>query len=319
MSKRVLSYAAIVLGLIGVFIAGYVAGSTREFPQFSSVLREDGYEFINPVLLCNTNINNAANEDTALSKKIAQYAASAKEKDIGVYYLKLGDYRWAGTNVSEAFSPASMLKVPTAAAILRYADSHPDILQKKVTYSGAWNENGAEYFKPKETLAARTSYTADDLIRYSIAYSENNAERLLETAVIDEKHLNNIYVDLGIQLPENIVDFMSPQTYSLFLRLLYNSTYLSREMSEKLLGLMTTPDFPQGIESGVPDGVKVAAKFGERQIFDQNGTLLERELHDCGIVYARDPYILCVMTRGKDFEVLAREIAEISKLVYEEQ
>jgi hypothetical protein len=43
----------------------------------------------------------------------------------------------------------------------------------------------------------------------------------------------------------------------------------------------------------------------------------ERQLHDCGIVYAPGkPYLICIMTRGSDFKRLSPVIAQISKQVY---
>ena len=81
---------------------------------------------------------------------------------------------------------------------------------------------------------------------------------------------------------------------------------------------MVAPDFPQGLQAGIPASVEVAQKFGERQVFLHDGTLSYRELHDCGIVYAPDnPYILCVMTRGHDFASLSSTIRDISKVVYD--
>jgi hypothetical protein len=54
--------------------------------------------------------------------------------------------------------------------------------------------------------------------------------------------------------------------------------------------------------------------MGEREL--QNGI---RQLHDCGIVYLEShPYLLCIMTRGYDFEKLSKIISMISSQVYSE-
>jgi beta-lactamase class A len=64
--------------------------------------------------------------------------------------------------------------------------------------------------------------------------------------------------------------------------------------------------------AGVPAGIPVAHKFGET---GQVGG--ERQLHDCGIVYyPNSPYILCIMTRGNNFEELPNIIKQISSEVY---
>ena len=97
----------------------------------------------------------------------------------------------------------------------------------------------------------------------------------------------------------------------------YNATYLSQEYSEKALKLLTEPDIP-GIRAGVPTTITVAQKFGERSVYDTNNNLTDRELHDCGIVYKPgSPYLLCVMSRGKDFDTMAKNISDLSALVYQ--
>ena len=295
---------------------GWFWGASLSTAAPRTVLRESGYHYIKPVLLCNTNVNLNENEDMAMVDKLNLYIKQKQQDDISVYFLQLlNGPRWAGVNENDTYAPASMLKVPTMVAILKYADSHDGFLSKEIYYDGSFDDNKAEYFKPAKSLQAGRYYTVDQLLTYMIGYSDNNAARLLDGAV-DRQSLANIYINLGIQLPPDTLDFMSTKTYSLFLRVLFNSTYLTREMSEKALKLLTMPDFPQGIQAGVASSTEVAQKFGERQVFQPDGTLIFRELHDCGIVYTSSPYILCVMTRGKDFSELTTVLHDVSNIVY---
>jgi hypothetical protein len=83
-------------------------------------------------------------------------------------------------------------------------------------------------------------------------------------------------------------------------------------MSEKALDLLTTTDFGEGIVADLPSGTVVAHKFGER---GYAGSTV-RQLHDCGIVYHdHSPYLLCVMTRGHNFEHQAEVISGVSRIV----
>lgn len=314
-------YVVLILVPVVVFVVGIEVGKAMiPQPVPRVTLREGGYHYINPILLCNIDSAPDANEDKNLSSKIQSYISTNSGDDISVYVLRIGKGRWAGVNINETYSPASMLKVPTMTAILKYAQSHTDFLSKEIYYDGSFDDNKAEFFKPQNTIQPGHSYTVDQLLTYMVSYSDNNATRLLSTS-IDQSSLAEIYIDLGVQIPStgnNVIDFMSVKTYALFLRLLYNSTYLTREMSEKALKLMTAPDFPQGLIGSLPTTTEVAQKFGERQIFNPDGTLRQRELHDCGIVYMPDnPYIMCVMTRGEDFSELASVMQGLSKLVYE--
>ena len=66
----------------------------------------------------------------------------------------------------------------------------------------------------------------------------------------------------------------------------------------------------------MPSDIQIAHKFGERGIA-RVGKPEQKQLHDCGIVYyPKRPYLLCVMTRGEDFDKQARIIQDISKIVY---
>lgn len=320
MKKYFLTHGKLSTSLlcIGFFVAGILFSKVIFTPTIikATVLRESGYAYINPVLLCNTNNNQKYNEDTALSSELRDYVQSKPENDISVYFLSVANGGWASVNDTETYSPASMLKIPTVVETFKYQETNPDILSQKVYYDGSFDDNKAEYFKPAKSIEPGKYYTVGDLIPYIVNYSDNNALRVLHNTINPDSFIK-LYKDLGIEIPTNTLDFMSAKTYSLFLRVLYNSTYLSREMSEKVLKLMTVSDFPHGLRAGVPAEIEVAEKFGERQVFQPNGTLTATELHDCGIVYAPNkPYIICVMTRGKDFQSLASSIQDISAIVY---
>ena len=81
--------------------------------------------------------------------------------------------------------------------------------------------------------------------------------------------------------------------------------------------MLSGTDFNKGIVSQIPGSVEVSNKFGERTVFNPDHTLLYRELHDCGIVYAgENPYAICIMTKGQTFEKLQEIIQDISKMTY---
>ncbi len=70
--------------------------------------------------------------------------------------------------------------------------------------------------------------------------------------------------------------------------------------------------------AGLPNNVAVSHKYGEYVTTGDN-TINAVELHDCGIIYQpNNPYLLCIMTQGKDQSDLASIIASVSKVVYEE-
>lgn len=100
------------------------------------------------------------------------------------------------------------------------------------------------------------------------------------------------------------------------MRVLFNATYLNDANSEKALVLLSKATFDKGLTAGVPSTIVVSHKFGEH-VNGADGVINSVELHDCGIVYyPKNPYLLCVMTRGKNINDLQNTIKEISNTVY---
>lgn len=235
---------------------------------------------------------------------------------VAVYYRDLADGPWFGIDESVEFNPASMMKVPLMIAWLRRAEKDARILQEKLVFDGKEDMNADESIKPSRAIVPGKPYSVDELLNFMLSYSDNNATTVLFKAM-NGKELDEV-ID-GMNIDNHINDSgnsISLHDYSGFYRILYNSSYLSREMSEKALELLTREDFPIGIAAGVPAGTPVAAKFGE---FTHGQSGSHRELHEVGIVYhPRQPYILGIMTRGSSTENQAACIREISRIIYSE-
>jgi beta-lactamase class A len=86
------------------------------------------------------------------------------------------------------------------------------------------------------------------------------------------------------------------RTVAGLLRVLYNSSFLSRQDPEFALELLTESYFADGLRRLLPTDVVVASKFGFHG--SEVAGRLHHELHECGIIYRpRSPYVICVMTR----------------------
>lgn len=282
------------------------------------------FKYINPLLGCEADEKIAVQDfptlRTNLNKTIDDLKKTHQADSISVYFDNRNG-RWSGFNTSEQYSPASMLKVPQLIATLKEAEENPAILNKKITYDGTIDLNNEQNFKPKVVLEAHKTYSVNELLERLIKYSDNNAAYLL-TKTLDQTKIEQTFQDLGINLPKTTAaatgDFITIKDYASFFRILYNATYLNRDSSEKALGLLTQSDFVQGIKAGVPANIMVAQKFGERNFITPNGQSTTKELHNCGIVYYPEhPYILCIMTKGTDFNSLTNVIKQISQTTYQ--
>jgi beta-lactamase class A len=319
----------IVVGttLLGVgLMCGYYLNTLVKSQQSTTRRANDPeYSFINPLLSCDITENKQFPEYKKLKAAINTFIKGqdqTKITSVSVYYRDLNSGKWFSINENDLYSPASLLKVPVMMAYLKEAEQDDSLLSHSLVYTGTNAfSNSNEHYRFGHEIQPNNSYTVDQLMTSMIEYSDNAAADLLYRS-IDQKTLEKVFSDIGIQLPDGTetsatADFLTVKSYSYLYRLLYNGTFLNRTMSEKALKLLAYTDFPKGITAGVPTKITVAQKFGERTIEDTTHQIESRELHDCGIVYyPLHPYIVCVMTKGADFDSLSSVIQTISKVIY---
>lgn len=71
-----------------------------------------------------------------------------------------------------------------------------------------------------------------------------------------------------------------------------------------------------GLQGMLPSSVTVAHTFS---YIKGDGKKIKTQLHDCGITYHPEaPYILCIMTQGKDQKIQLKVMQEISQAMYAE-
>ncbi|MBI3888452.1 serine hydrolase [Candidatus Nomurabacteria bacterium] len=322
-NSRLMAFFLITGLVIGYFISFYL--NNQNFNCYSNY-----YHYLNPRLACQDKPVIRKVAYLSLQNSVGTYLNEESSKgnlsDASVYFRDLENGPIFGINSNKLFISASLIKLPTVMTVLRLADQDDSLLQRKILYSQEI-PSGNQDFAPAKKLVVGQSYTIDDLVARTLEYSDNAANELLvnELYKINPKEdlIFDTFRDLGLVVPGDVTKGdLSTQSYSSLFRLLYNASFLSKENSEKILTLLGRASFKEGLEAGVPQGIKVAGKFGERELdFVSNGksTGHENELHDCGVIYyPNNPYLLCVMTKGQDFNVLAKIIAHVSEMVYAE-
>jgi beta-lactamase class A len=316
--------AGVVIALAAFALGWFIKGQRDTVVQPQS-LRLGGYTFIDPLLACNINNSNVYAQNRLLSKELQSIIDNSKNdgsiSKMSVYFTDLKTGAWANVYGSEEFYPSSLGKIPLMIAYYQESESDPSILNEEFAYPvGSTDLNQMQDIAPEEAIVPGQSYTVAQLIGYMIKYSDNNATALLD-ANINPDTLSRVYGDLGIPSEENVnlanADFITAHQVSTMFRVLYNATYLSRDDSEKALQLLSQVSFTQGLVAGVASSTVVSHKLGLVGIAPNNVTT-EHELHDCGIVYAKDPYLMCVMTRGSaPLPQLEGIIANLSKTAYQ--
>ncbi len=141
-------------------------------------------------------------------------------------------------------------------------------------------------------MQAGSSVSVEELLKELLVSSDNTAQNVFRRHLDINDYLSFQY-ETGLQDLYNDKGFVSAKEYTRLLRVLYTSSYLQPENSEKILTYMSEAPFHDYLSQGIPSGIKFAHKYGkniEYNIFA-----------DSGIVYVPGkPYMLTVMLKGKD-------------------
>lgn len=273
--------------------------------------------FTNPLLECSEGPQELLMGDrVVIERAVSAYVSDALAHHVissaAVYFRDLNNGPWFGINERTPFTPGSLLKLPLAISLYALAQRDPTLLTSQVEYKGRTRAASEEADYGSDTPLSPGVYSVDDRLGKMLRTSNNDAAEIL-AQVIGKDNLLSIYQDLGIQEPEYNQDYViDVKTFGAFFRILYNASYIGQQASERLLSTLAESTFHDGLVAGVPQTVTVAHKFGTRSLADTS----VKQLHDCGIIYASKPYILCVMTQGSDMTKLATFIEAISHIVY---
>ncbi len=325
----------IVAFALGIAVGGAflrkttLASDSDRRPLRQSELNSNAkYRFIDPLVVTKSVNHGNAPEYTALEESIGTFIKDEQQhgalETASIYFRDLPKSLKFIINRQEKYNPASLVKVPTMMSYFKLAETTPSILAHKVTFKGGTDSNAREYYRSSISLTAGAEYTTLELIDRMVRNSDNKAIELLIEHLEETKNqntFNSMFEDLGLARLDGkslVSDFTTINECAMFFRVLYNATYLTRQYSDTALEMLSRTDFVAGIAAGVPKDIVIAHKFGEFGLRGETGKVVKRELHDCGIVYLpRREYLLCVMTKGREFPRLAQTIAGVSQRVYD--
>lgn len=278
-----------------------------------TISRLEGFKYTQPVYMAEPKFesNNFLGLKTSITDMLEGYKASGDLQYASVFVKDLNTNDWMNLNPENRYHPGSLFKIITMTTLLKMAESNMSILDKEVVFNQNLNV-------PTQTFNSRTiqpgrKYKVKELMYYMIVYSDNNATMLLHN-YMDVNLFQKIFTDLGLPKP-NVADnsyTLPVKDYSRFVSILYDGSYLSIPSCEFAISLLCESNFAQGVTKELPKNLRVAHKFGEA------GHPGDRELHESAIVYLHGhPYLITVMTRGKEAAKLAEIISHISKMTYD--
>jgi beta-lactamase class A len=278
-----------------------------------NIMRLKGYPLISPLMFVDTECEgaNLASTKAEIEQIIQNYKTFQGVSSVSVYLRDFSDNQWLCVNENEKYEPGSLFKVPILLAYLKMNEITPGVLNKELLYSQPFAINKDVAFKSK-SIQLGSKYKVKELLNYMIEYSDNNATALLNNNLKPEV-LIKLFTDLEMEPP--VIDaqqyLINTKQYSYFMRAIYNASYLTINDSEYAAELLGKCEFKNGIVRGLPENTKIIHKFGE------SGNPEQRQLHETAIVYiSGKEYLITVMTKGKETQILSKVIGEISQIVY---
>ena len=218
------------------------------------------------------------NEYKSIEKAVLSAVGKYKDK-IGIVYYNLETGTKYSLNEDKNFISASVKKLPM---VMSAAD---DIQDNKLSKDKLLSYNRAtDYEEGTGILQGRTNLKViktEEAMKLSIIYSDNIAYNIL-------KDYTSIYVydyiEKNTGIKTNIRGNMTAEQSYLILRKLYENKN-NNPYYNKIIGWMKQTPFEERMAREIPNE-EVAHKIGTNM----------NCVHDVGIIYAKDPYILVVMT-----------------------
>ncbi|MDP2789340.1 MAG: serine hydrolase [bacterium] len=317
-----LSKLKLPLILLCTFGLGIFLGPTI-FNNDKASLCDSKIIFINKDIACGS-INVVRKTGYADFKKelllyIDNEKNKGKVKEVSMYFRDLQRGPVFGINETDTFAAASLLKIPVAIMYFKIEEEKPGLLLQMFKYTEPSEGIVTQPYPPLEQLEVNKLYTIEKLIFNMLAYSDNTTAGLLVDTIysIDggPEIFKNTFKELGITQAESKgEEIVTVRGNASLFTFLYNSSYLTENSSNKLLEILSKTTYKEGITKYLPDGIIVAHKFGTRG--DKEGV---KQLHDCGIVYyPENPYLLCIMTKGSNWQDLSSVISNMSAMIYKE-
>ena len=318
-----LKIALILLFFLIGFIASYFWFKSKPIAKPEATRLQSNYSLINPLINDFESHHLKLNELKSFKEKLEAHIKKeveiSPELHVSYYFRDLNNGLWTGINEKDIFAPASLMKIPVMIAILKKAETHPEIFKMEIVYD-AINNNTIEEDQGVLKVQGK-HYSMHDLIEMMIDYSDNFAAMAL-LKYIGEEAVQKVENDLNIRIKPEYTDlsnFVTVKNYAGFFRILYNASYLNPEMSQKALAYLSKAVYNEGIRKAIPDSINVAHKYGKRDIHVQGSKLKTIQLHHFGLVYyPGKPFILGIMTRGSNLEQKKKIIYELSKITFDE-
>lgn len=241
-----------------------------------------------------------------LREQIQKIVQEQPAGTVSVYFEFLNTGANIQLNNDSRFYPASLVKLPTAlVAMAKVEKGEWSLDNRLVLYDQDKDSRYGELYKQP----TGTSFTIEELLKRLLIDSDNTAHRILMRNLTPQE-LDELQDAIGLNDLFDEKNEVSAKEYSRLFRALYNSSFLKRDGSQKILEWLSQTKFNDDLASGLPEGTIFSHKIGEDDV--------EKNYHDSGIVYLPNrPYLITVMVKQHDQKAAEDIMQGIAKAAYE--
>jgi beta-lactamase class A len=221
----------------------------------------------------------------------------------GFFVYRLGREESYGVSENEVFEAASLIKLPVLVALYKEAEAGNIDLDERYVLKDEDKVGGAGGLQYND---AGTKVSWRRLAELMGQHSDNTAFNIVRNKLGTRKIQETINF-LGLTKTSLEENETSLADIAVIFERLWGDEVLTQEHSQEILDYLTETDFEDYLAAGVPEGVRVAHKYG-------------REVHvlnDAGVVYTDQPFVLVLMSKGVVESEASEAFPELAHLIYQ--
>lgn len=249
-------------------------------------------------------------------EKILQELAAMPGK-VGFYYKNVVTGETLGYNQQESFLPASVVKLPLMMAILLFRSRGETDFDERITIRDDQKVPGCGAV---QHIPGEVTLEMGALAKMMITISDNTATNALlrhytvpkvreafhELGMIGTQ-FNREYYDYESE-NKGIQNYFVPEELGILLEKMYRRTLINEEASIWLENVLRQQQINHKMGGYLPMDYPMAHKTGEE----------EDKTHDVGIVFAKQPFIVCYASNDIEIAVFEDFIRRTTKALADE-
>lgn len=221
----------------------------------------------------------------------------------GVFFQDLQTKDFFEINGKEVFTAASLIKLPVILALYREAEAGGINLDEVYKLQASDKVSGAGSLQYK---VAGYEITWRGMAELMGKQSDNTAFSIVSRKLGKEK-IQELINALGMKSTSFTENETSPEDIGLLFRKLYSEGIVYEKDKTEILSFLSDTIWEDRIPAGIPKGIKVSHKIGT-----EVGVI-----SDAGIVFAKKPFILVIMSEEANEIEAKKALPEITKKIYE--